>query len=369
MDIDLDFFMKAVILAGGVGARLWPMSRRAQPKQFTNLISEVSLLCDTYRRLLRWLPQEKIYFSVSPGFEELLRAHMPEVPSTRIFIEPDKRDTGPAMGYVAALLELSDPDEPIVFVPSDHYIKDEEMFLRCLQTGERLIAETGKLLDIGIDPPFPSTVLGYTKVGDVWEEKDGIRVYTFLGHTEKPPFEVAKQYLVEGNYLWHANYYMWTPRKFLEAFDHYAPEMGEVFRQIQSCVRERTKEGCERAAQWYGQLPKTSFDYTVTEKMNEQDMLVIRGDFGWSDIGAWDTLYHCLSEDGYQNVVKGDCLVVDSTGSLVYGVPEKKTVVLGAQDLIVVDTSDALLICRKDQAQRVKEIVERLSGDGQAHLV
>jgi len=361
--------MKAIILAGGTGTRLWPLSRSACPKQFTNLIGEESLICDTYRRLLRWLPQEKIYFSLSPGFEEHLHAHLPEVPQERIFIEPEKRDTGPAMGYVAALLELLDPDEPIVFVPSDHYIKDEEIFLRCLQTGDRLILETEKLLDIGIEPQFPSTVLGYTHVGKIWEEKDGMRVYTFLGHTEKPPYEVAKRYLAEGNYLWHANYYMWTPRKFMEAFDAYAPQMGEVFRQIQDCVREKTQEGCERAARLYGQLPKISFDYAVTEEMNPQEVLVIDGDFGWSDIGAWDTLYHCLSEDGYQNVVKGDCLIIDTTGSLVYGMPGKKVTVLGAQDLIVVDTADALLVCRKDQAQRIKDIVQQLTDAGHQHLL
>lgn len=361
--------MKAIILAGGAGTRLWPMSRSTCPKQFTDLIGEESLICDTYRRLLRWLPQEKIYFSISPGFEEHLHVHLPEVPPERIFIEPEKRDTGPAMGYVAALLELSDPDEPIVFVPSDHYIKDEEKFLRCLQTGERLILETGKLLDISIEPQFPSTVLGYTHVGDVFEEKENIRVYTFLGHTEKPSYEIAKQYLTQGDYLWHANYYMWTPRKFMEAFDTCAPQMGKVFRQIQECLRERTQEGCAKAVALYGELPKISFDYAVTEEMDPQNVLVIRGDFGWSDIGAWDTLYHCLSQDGYQNVVKGDCLVLDSTGSLVYGVPGKKVAVLGAQDLIVVDTEDALLVCRKDQAQRVKEIVQLLSQSGHQHLL
>jgi len=361
--------MKAIILAGGTGTRLWPMSREAKPKQFCELVSSEPLIRDTYRRLLRAFPAEKIYFSVSAALEQNLRDHFVDIPEAQIIVEPEKRDTGPAMGYVAAMLELDDPDEPIVFVPSDHYIGDEEKFLKCLSIGEQLILETGKMLDIGVVPTFPSTVLGYTKFGNKIEAREGIEVYEFLGHTEKPPFEVAKQYLEDGSYLWHASYYMWTPRKFMTAIETYAPEMAVVLRGIQTVRRgEWPFAPTNEINGLYSQLSKISFDYAVTEKMNPSDVLIIKGDFGWSDIGAWDTLYDRLS-DGSDNVVKGNSILIETTGSLIYA-PEGKTVaVLGMNDIVVVDTGDALLVCPKSQAQRVKEIISKLQEKNQHDLL
>ena len=351
--------MKAVILAGGTGARLWPMSRQAKPKQFFDLVSEDPLIRDTYRRLLRLFAAEDIYFSVTPEIVPLLLKEFSEVPDERIIIEPEKRDTGPAMGYVAARLEAVCPDEPIVFIPSDHYIQDEELFLTSLRVGGQLVEKTGKLVDIAIQPTFPSTILGYTKVGKEVEGIDGVEgveVYEFEGHTEKPPYEVAKRYLEDGSYLWHANYYMWTPRKFMEAFEKYAPAMGQELRAIQSGSGD------------YSALEKISIDYAVTEKMNPEDVLIIKGDFGWSDVGAWDTLHDRLTETG-DNVFKGKCVTIDTDGSLIYGPADKLIAVVGMKDVIIVDTGDSLLVCHKKDAQRVKELhLEIEKGDHQQHL-
>ncbi|MFC1787650.1 mannose-1-phosphate guanylyltransferase [Patescibacteria group bacterium] len=357
--------MKAIILAGGSGTRLWPMSRNDRPKQFFEVVGDEPLVRDTYRRLLRLFPKEDIYFSISPLFETLLHEHFPEVEDSHIFIEPERRDTGPAMGYVAALLELIDPDEPIVFVPSDHYIRNEELFLRCLRVGDQLIQKTGKLVDIGISPTFPSTVLGYTKIGDRVDEIDEIQVFSFSGHKEKPVYTLAKEYLEEGCYLWHANYYMWTPKQFMQAFEKYSPEIGGLLRQIQTCVKEGQAEQIESI---YSQLPKTSIDYAVTEHMSQGEMLVLRGDFGWSDIGAWDTLYDRLADQG-KNVVKGQCVSLDTKGSLIYGPADKLITVIGMEDVIVVDTADTLLVCRRKDAQRVKEVVTKLKDEGKEHYL
>lgn len=345
--------MKAIILAGGSGTRLWPMSRAARPKQFFDVIGSEPLIRDTYRRLLRSFAAEDIYFSVTPAFEELLRANLSDIADDHVFIEPEKRDTGPAMGYVAAMMELSFPDEPIVFVPSDHYIADEEKFLTCLAVGDRLIRETGKMVDIAIVPSFPSSTLGYTKIGQLLESDRDVEVYEFAGHTEKPPYEVAKQYLESGDYLWHANYYMWTPRKFMSALEEYAPQMGAILRQIQAGHREL-----------YANIEKISFDYAVTEKMNPQDVLILKGDFGWSDIGAWDTIKDRLSSEAEGNVTKGKVILADTTGSLVYAPANKLVAVVGLENMIVVDTDDALLICRRDDASRVKEVVKIIEEQG-----
>lgn len=349
------------------------MSRLAKPKQFYEVVGEDSLIRDTYRRLLRFIPAEKIYFSITPGFRNLIKETFPAVREDHIFIEPAKRDTGPAMGLVAARLEMLDPDEPIVFVPSDHYIQDEELFLRCLSVGERLIKQTGKLLDIGIKPEFPSTALGYIKIGDKVQELDGVEAYDFLEHKEKPNYDLAKFYLEDRSYLWHANYYMWTPRGFMEAFEKYEPRMGKILQAIQREIGKLQApplnpplvrgEISTEVVRLYGLLPRNSIDYLITEKMQAGEMLVLRGDFGWSDVGAWDTLYDRLSGD-QENLTKGRCVTIDTKQSLIYGPADKLIAVVGMDDVVVVDTKDALLVCKRQQAQRVKDIVKRLKEEG-----
>lgn len=357
--------MKAIILAGGSGTRLWPMSRSNRPKQFFNIIGEDSLIKDTYRRLLRLFPAEKIYFSTSPQFASMILDVFPGMDESQIIVEPEKRDTGPAMGYVAAIMELSDPDEPMVFVPSDHYIKDEELFLRNLSLAGDLVEKDEVLVDISIPPTFPSTILGYTHIGDTIQAEDGIDVLSFLGHTEKPDYEVAKRYIEEGDYLWHANYYTWTPRQFMNAFEMYAPEIGVSLRRIQELVKSgQVKE----IASIFSQIQKISFDYAVTEKMDPSNVRILKGEFGWSDVGAWDTLYDRLA-DGEENITKGNCVTVDTSGSLIYANEKKVIAVLGLKDVVIVDTDDALLVCSKEKAQELKKIVAHLDENNQHHVL
>ncbi|MBU0531497.1 MAG: sugar phosphate nucleotidyltransferase [Candidatus Uhrbacteria bacterium] len=361
--------MKAVILAGGGGTRLWPMSREDRPKQFFSLISEEPLVRDTYRRLLRWFDAKDIFFAVSPAFVPMLQEAFPEVEDDHIIVEPAKRDTGPAMGYAAAILELTAPDEPVVFIPADHWIKDQELYLRCFQVGDDLIQTTGKMLDIAITPTFPSTVLGYTQVGEQYRETfNGIDVFDFKGHVEKPDYETAKQFIEDGNYLWHANYYMWTPRKFMEAFETYAPAIGETLRMIQQDLMVGRRD---RIKDLFLSLPSISIDYAVTEKMNPEDVLIIKGEFGWSDIGAWDTLHEQFkdSADADLNVTRGRVVTVDSRDNLIYASEERLIGAVGVSNLVVIDTGDAMLVCPKNEAQRVKELLEEIKKQGHQDIL
>jgi mannose-1-phosphate guanylyltransferase len=256
----------------------------------------------------------------------------------------------------------------MVFVPSDHYIGDLQKYLKCFEVAEKLIKKEGKMMDIAMTAHFPSTVLGYTHVGDKYLEEEGVEVYQFKGHKEKPDFATAKQYLAEGNYWWHCNYYMWTPAKFLTAYQKYVPKTYEHLMKIKAALLAGDQNQLKLE---YSQLEKISIDYAVTEKMDPNDVLIIKGDFGWSDIGAWDILFDKLSgeSDENKNLVKAHWVGVDTSGSLVYGPANKIIATIGVDDLVIIDTPDALLICPHSRAQDVKKIVEELKAAGKEHLL
>ena len=352
--------MKIIILAGGSGTRLWPMSRKHKPKQFYEIISDNSMIVDTYQRFLLDFKVEDIFISTNIDLLEQLKKLLPNIPVKNIIVDPiPKKDTGPSQGYVCAYLKQISPDEPIVFIPSDHYIANIKKFIECLKTGETLIKETNKMVDIGVQPNFPSTILGYTHIGELYKKYNDIEVYNFKGHTEKPEYKIAKEYTESGEYLWHANFYMWTPTLFLEAYKNNAPEIYEKLFLIENLLKENDTD---KIKEIYNKLPKISIDYALTEKMDINDVLIIKGDFGWSDIGAWDVLYDKmkLSFDEDENLIHANSITIDTNKSLIYGNPDKLIATIGLNDMVIVDTKDALLICPKGRAQDVKKIVNLL---------
>lgn len=358
--------MKIVILAGGGGTRLWPLSRGDNPKQFCKLISEETMFEETLERF-KDFPKEKIFVSTTKNLLPLVKKVVPDFPEENIILESAKRDTAPAMGFAAFKLNAIDPDEPIAFIPSDHYIGRVEKFLESIKQAEEVILETGKLLDISIYPTNPNIALGYTKVGKKVFDKNGVEFYEFLGHTEKPDFKTAQKYLEEGGYLWHANYYMWTPKLFLEAYEKYAPELFKDLEKIKVALDEGDDK---KAEEIYNQIEKISIDYAIMEKMDPKNVLIIQGDFDWKDIGAWDTLHDNLmtKTDEKRNLVKGERLNIDSSGCVIYGNDKKMIATIGVDDLIIIDTDDALLVCPKSRAQDVKKIVDELKERGEKYV-
>jgi len=358
--------MRIIILAGGGGTRLWPMSREAKPKQFCKLTSEKTILEETIERFKSW-PKEKIYIATTVNLVENLKEVLPDFPEKNIIIEPSKRDTAPAMGYAALKLFLVDEKEPIAFIPSDHYIGQVDKFTKAIKKAEEVIKETGKLLDISIHPNSPNTALGYTKIGDKKLEKEGVEFYQFEGHTEKPDFKTAQEYIEAGNYLWHANYYMWSPGLLLKAYKKYSPKIYEDLMKIKRALKDGDDHKVEDI---YNKMEKISIDYAIMEKISLENVLIIKGDFDWKDIGAWDTLHENLmtKTDEKRNLVKGERLNIDTSNSIIYGENEKLIATVGLDDIIIVDTKDALLVCSKSKAQEVKKVINELKIRGKRYL-
>lgn len=359
--------MRIVILAGGSGSRLWPMSRSDVPKQFCKLTSERTMLEEALDRFKDY-PKEKKFIATTAQLVDEIKSILPDFPEENIIIEPSRRDTAPAMGFNAVYLGLKDMDEPIAFIPSDHFIGRVDEFLNCIEQAEKVINETGKLLDIAILPTEPNTALGYTKIGEQKEDRDGIKFYEFAGHKEKPDFEIAKKYVDSREYLWHANYYMWTPKKFMEAYEKYAPEMFKILKEIEVELKGENKQ--DKINELYSSMERVSIDYAITEKINTKDVLIIKGEFGWKDIGTWDTLHENLlnKADERQNLIKGDKVNIDTSGSIIYGKKGKMIATIGVDDMIIIDTEDALLVCPKSRAQDVKKIIEELKKRGDSRI-
>jgi len=353
--------MKIVILAGGGGTRLWPLSRDSKPKQVVPLWRGRTLLEETINRLKGKIPSRDICILA----EESLAREIKKLPVVRkqkinILLEPGKRDTGPAMAWAAAHLADVSPDEPLLFLASDHHIRDNESLWETIKVQERLVKQTGKLLDISIIPEFPSTSLGYTKIGELSKKSNGIEVYEFLGHKEKPNFEDAKEMISSGKYLWHANFYMWTPEKFLSAYKKHAPA---IFRGVMKAKKKWQGGKKKKAMDIFNNIEKVSIDYAVTEKLSPKNVLIIKGEFGWSDIGSWSALHdeQMTEGDSSKNVIQGEWVGLETSNSFIMTHSKKKIIATaGVDDMIIVDTEDALLVCPRGRCQDVKRIVEEL---------
>lgn len=349
----------AVIMAGGKGERFWPKSRRSLPKQFLRLVGEQSMLQLTVKRLEKFISIECIYIITSEEYAGLIQIQLPSLPIDNIIFEPVGKNTAPCVGLAAAIIEKNLGSETVMVVlPSDHIIMDEQEFIDVLQTAISAASSPGgPLVTLGITPDGPETAYGYIKVGEKYLDSSNHEVFQVEQFVEKPNRKTAGIYISTGQYLWNSGMFIFQAGSILQEMKHQLPETLEILQHIADF---RNKANFEEVIQdQYPHIKPVSIDYGVMEKA--QNVLVIPANFGWDDVGSWTSLDRVVSPGQNRNVISGNVVAMDSNDCIIMSETENRMVaVLGASNMIVVDTVDATLICSKEQAQDVKKILDYL---------
>ena len=342
--------MKIVILAGGVGTRLWPMSHAEKPKQFQKLISDRTMIQETYDRV-SFVKPEDIYVCTNAQYEGLVRKQLPELPSENLILEPSMQDTGPSIGLAAALIAQKDPEAVMAVVYADHLVQDTKEFEQKLYAANRLAEEEDTLNIIEVKAKYPNVNLGYVKIGRMLEEKDGVEIYEFKAFKEKPDYETAKRFLSSYSYLWNTGYYVWKVATILQEFKKHLPKTYEHLLAIQ-------KGGSLK--DHYSHCDKISIDYGIMEKVDPERVRIIPADLGWSDIGTFASLHEELADSPHCNLTKGDVLAVDCEGTLLYNEGTEKIAAFGLKNMVVVSAGGFTLICPKEKSSDLKELLKKM---------
>lgn len=350
-----------LIMAGGGGTRFWPLSRKRVPKQLLNLDGKEVMLNETIDRLFGVVDKEDIFIVTNEEQVELTKIVTAErVLESHILAEPSARNTAACIGYGAVEILKKYGDGIMCILASDHYIKDEETFRTVLKKAIETVEETDGLVTIGIKPTFPSTGYGYIKN----EAIEGKRYNNVLEFVEKPDLERANGYISAGNYAWNSGMFVWKASTILKYFERLLPDIYDKLMIIKEAMGTASESEVIKAI--YDTIPKISIDYGIMERADRVYML--EGDFGWNDIGSFDALPALYASDAEGNVVRGENILIDCKENIVIG--DKRLIAgVGIENLIIVDTEDALLVCKKDRAQDVKEIVATLEKTERKHLL
>lgn len=358
--------MHIVILAGGVGTRLWPRSRQSRPKQFSDVTgSGRTMIQATVDRIAALTSSEQIYVVTGRQYAELTAEQLPQLPKKNIIIEPSGRNTGPAIGLACMHLHQRDPNAVVAFIHSDHVIACEERFRAALLRGATAAAD-GYLVTLGIEPDAPHTGYGYIKRSDLLlpEEAGKEAVYAVDRFLEKPDLATAEQFLEEGGYYWNGGIFICRVDRMLGELERQLPVGYAHLQKIGASLD--TAAADEVLLSEWDKIPSISIDHAVME--GAERVAVTPLDAGWNDVGSWDALEVVRPGDENGNcVAKGDLIAEDSCGNIVFS--SKMVTLIGVEDLVVVDTGDALLVGHKSQMQKVKNVVEALKAQGRHDLL
>ncbi len=343
----------AIIMAGGVGSRFWPISRTSYPKQFIDILGTgKTLIQNTYDRFLNICPKENIYVVTNENYTELVKQQLPEMTDQQILTEPVMRNTAPCVAYGSFKIESLDPDAVIVVAPSDHLILDESAFVTAIEKSLTTAAENDCLITLGIKPSRPDTGYGYIQYTDEVINKDFHKVKTF---TEKPTLDLARTFMQSGDFLWNAGIFVWSAKNIVNAFGSHLPDMHEIFAEARTIYNTDSEKTHIHKA--YQRCTNISIDYGIMEKA--ENVYVLPSEFGWSDLGTWASIYQLAEKDYVGNaVIPAEKVIMYDSSNCMVNVPSDKLVVLsGLHDYIVVESNNTLLICPRDQEQQVKQVV------------
>lgn len=341
--------MKFIILAGGSGKRLWPLSTEERPKQFHSFCSDRTLLQEAFDRL-DFAKPEDIFVATNEKYVDLVKEQLPEIPDSNIIAEPALRDTAPCMSFATKYLEsLFGDEETISIIYADHLIKNKQNFQSAIKKGHEIALQKDKIVIVEVTATDPNPNLGYVKIGNQLSDD----LYELEGFTEKPDLKTAKEYVASKNYLYNTGLYIWKIKTLLNHLKIHSPEISNLLDQVTDFKNSK---------EIYEKFPKISLDYALMEKIDPKEVQIIKADLGWSDIGTWETLFKELVKTKHDNLQEGKTYTLDTKGSVVINRhPDKKLAVIGETDKVVVVTESAILICPISENQKIKDILEEMN--------
>ena len=344
----------AILMAGGVGSRFWPVSTQDFPKQFHDMLGTgETLIQKTFNRLAKLIPHENIFILTNERYNDLVFEQLPLVTQRQVVLEPAMRNTAPCILYASLKIQKENPDAIMIVAPSDHWIEDETTFTSNVQQAFDFCSENDALMTLGIQPTFPNTGYGYIEF-DKSSKEDIKSVNQFR---EKPDYKTAKEFIAQGNFLWNAGIFMWSVKSVVAAFKYNQPLLYELFENGLSVYN--TDQEYDFIQENYAKAENISVDYAIMEKSN--NVYVLAAEFDWNDLGTWGSLYDKLGKDANGNaVVNSRTLTEASTGNMIRTKKDKIVVVDGLQDYIIVDKEDVLLIYPKSKEQDIKKVLNKV---------
>lgn len=352
--------MYAAILAGGSGKRLWPRSRKERPKQLLEITcDERTMLQETFSRLEHLVSADKVYVVTGKPYVEGTKEQLPSVPEANIISEPRGRGSAPAIGLAAVYLRHRDPEAVMACLPADHHITRPDKFREVLVVAER-VAQQGHLVTLGIKPEYPHMGYGYIETGDKLMDVGGVSVYRVRRFTEKPDEPTARRFVDGGRHFWNSGMFVWKVSAILDEIEQHLPRLHACLTELEGVLG--TEEESAVLQRTWSVVENETIDFGVMEKAD--DVVAIPAEMGWSDVGSWASLMELLPSDGEGNVIVGRHVGLETKSSLIYS-PHRLVTTVGVENIIVVDTEDAILICSADRAEDVKALVERLGEEGQ----
>ena len=350
----------AVIMAGGIGARFWPRSKIRKPKQLIRIFGENTMIQDTVKRLKGLVINENIYIITNKIQKMRVKEQLPQLPKENIIDEPFGKNTAACIGLASVLIRKKNPNAVTLILPSDHLIKDDEEFRNCLKGAAKFADKSNGLVTIGVTPTRPETGYGYIQFDDKEVSKDIYKVLTFA---EKPNLSTARRFVESGDFLWNAGIFIWKVETILNEMKTHLSDLYGGLSSLESHIGQPDFE--KELVQVYGQLKSISIDYGVMEKSDK--VYLTKADFYWNDVGNWEAVYEIAEKNDDGNAIVGDVYAANTFGSYIFS-PKKFTAALGVSNMIIIDTNESLLICHRDNAQDVRQVVDYLKMNKRTEL-